>query len=149
MMHGTLVIPSDRAHDFVDVLGRQSNMQVTDMNASTGHRQYKKYIQRLDEMERILRFLFEEINKLPGATITKNQVDNFLQYDNVYQMDRVEESLQKLYQQFVKFRDNNADLQEQKLAAIEERSVAAAATRSLTPDFQGQVAGSNRDRSSS
>jgi len=107
------------------------------MNSHTANRQYKKYIQRIDEMERILRFLFEEINKLPGAVIVKNKVENFLQFDNAYQLDRVEESLKRLYDQFVKFRDNNLEMQDQKLSAIEERAVAVAATKSLLPDFGG------------
>eukprot|EP01071_Lankesteria_metandrocarpae_P007374 Lankesteria_metandrocarpae@DN4661_c0_g1_i1.p1 len=137
MMRGTLVLPSDRAHELVDLLGRKCRLQIVDMNAQSAHRQYKKYIQRIDEMERVLRFLFEEINKLPGATIVGNHVESFLNSDDQYKLDSVEAGLQKLYGQFVKFRSNNCNLHEGKVEAMEERAVAVAATRSLLPDFRG------------
>eukprot|EP00922_Rhytidocystis_sp_ex-Travisia-forbesii_P043348 GHVS01064672.1.p1 GENE.GHVS01064672.1~~GHVS01064672.1.p1 ORF type:complete len:837 (+),score=111.29 GHVS01064672.1:172-2682(+) len=131
MKHGTLVLPSDRARDFIDVLGRSTFIQFVDMNEHSMRRQYRKYIQRIDETDRILRFLFEEIAKLPGGNLTKNKVDNFLQFDSCYQLDRVEETLNKLYVQFVRFRDNNADLVEQKNTAVEEKNVLIAATVQL------------------
>eukprot|EP00921_Rhytidocystis_pertsovi_P003055 GHVQ01005085.1.p1 GENE.GHVQ01005085.1~~GHVQ01005085.1.p1 ORF type:complete len:840 (+),score=106.77 GHVQ01005085.1:508-3027(+) len=131
MKYGTLVLPSDRAREFIDVLGRRSFLQFVDMNEYSMKRQYRKYIQRIDEMERILRFLFEEIDKLPGAHVHKNKIDNFLDNDKEYQLDRVEETLNKLYVQFVRFRDNNADLLEQKNSAIEEKHVLIAATNQL------------------
>eukprot|EP01069_Polyplicarium_translucidae_P008452 Polyplicarium_translucidae@DN3223_c1_g2_i1.p1 len=102
------------------------------MNEALMKRSYKKYIQRLDEMELILRFLTDEISRLPGASITCTGIDTFLEND-VYQLDKVEESLKKLYVQFLKFRDNNADLTKGKNAAIEERAVAEAALRSHNP----------------
>eukprot|EP00922_Rhytidocystis_sp_ex-Travisia-forbesii_P060836 GHVS01090244.1.p1 GENE.GHVS01090244.1~~GHVS01090244.1.p1 ORF type:complete len:839 (+),score=131.33 GHVS01090244.1:129-2645(+) len=131
MKHGTLVLPSDRAREFVDVLGRASYIQFVDMNEYSMRRQYRKYIQRIDETERILRFLFDEISKLPGAQVCKNKVDNFLESDTCYQLDRVEETLNKLYVQFVRFRDNNGDLLEQKNTAVEEKNVLIAATHQL------------------
>lgn len=135
------MLPSDRAHDFVDVLGRNSYLHLIDMNSHTMKRQYRKYIQRIDEMERILRFLFDEINRLPGAHVTRNKVENFLEFDHNYQLDRVEETLNKLYVQFVRFRDNNADLVEQRNAAVEEKNVLVAATVQLQAKQLGPIEG--------
>lgn len=55
MKHGTLVLPADRARDFIELLGSKAHIQFLDMNAHTMHRQYKRYVQRIEEMERILR----------------------------------------------------------------------------------------------
>lgn len=57
MKYGTLVLPVDRARQFIDIIGASTKMQFEDMNARNLHRPYKKYIQRIDEMERILRFI--------------------------------------------------------------------------------------------
>merc|ERR1719269_141930 len=71
MKHGTLVLPVDRARHFINLIGACTNMQFEDMNARDMHRPYRKYIQRIDEMERILRFLTDELAKIPGATLTE------------------------------------------------------------------------------
>ncbi|KAL7069406.1 putative vacuolar proton translocating ATPase subunit A [Cryptosporidium serpentis] len=133
MSHGTLVLPNDRAREFIDILGREVNIQFVDMNAVTMNRQYRKYIQRIDEMERILRVLFTEIEKLPEAVVHKGNYETFLDHDHLYQLDKVEESLQSLYGQFINFRDNNSSLIQQKNAAVEECAVAKAATISFAP----------------
>ncbi|TRY52005.1 V-type proton ATPase subunit a [Cryptosporidium tyzzeri] len=144
MSHGTLVLPNDRAREYIDILGREVNLQFVDMNSITMNRQYKKYIQRIDEMERILRVLFSEIEKLPDVKVLKGNYENFLDHDHVYQLDKVEESLQSLYGQFISFRDNNADLIHQKSSAIEECAVAKAASLSFAP-----ISMYNNDRSNS
>merc|ERR1719181_2224755 len=79
MKHGTLVLPVDRARHFINLIGACTNMQFEDMNARDMHRPYKKYIQRIDEMERILRFVNDEFQRVPEAqqVITGN-VDDFL-----------------------------------------------------------------------
>lgn len=134
MKHGTLVLPADRARAFIELLGSKAHIQFLDMNANTMYRQYKRYVQRIEEMERILRFLFDEIKKLPGTKLITADVDIFLETDHGYQLDKVEEALQKLYEQFKKFNENNSDLMTQKNAAIEEHAVAKAALSSLGPD---------------
>lgn len=63
------------------------------------------------------RYLTEEIHRLPGATVEKNHVDAFLSYD-AFVLDGVEESLRTLYAQFVKFRENNNTLMEQRTRAV-------------------------------
>merc|ERR1719191_957304 len=118
MNHGTLVLPVERARDFMDLIGRNANFQFEDMNSQDMRRPYKKYIQRLDELERVLRFLFDELSKIPGSEVMKNQVDSFLENDHEYKLDAVESELKKLYEQFMKFKENNTDLNEQRNAAF-------------------------------
>eukprot|EP01056_Protomagalhaensia_sp_Gyna25_P004287 Protomagalhaensia_sp_Gyna_25__4286@NODE_390_length_3596_cov_55_156311_g300_i0_p1_GENE_NODE_390_length_3596_cov_55_156311_g300_i0NODE_390_length_3596_cov_55_156311_g300_i0_p1_ORF_typecomplete_len837_score152_22V_ATPase_I/PF01496_19/1_2e53Complex1_49kDa/PF00346_19/0_2DUF2985/PF11204_8/1_6DUF2985/PF11204_8/5_7e02_NODE_390_length_3596_cov_55_156311_g300_i09273437 len=130
MQHGTLVIPSDRAVEIVTLLGSQGCLQVQDMNHVTMRRPYRRYIQRIEEMERMLRYLTEEINKLPGATIETGNYQDFLAHDN-FVLDGVEDSLQTLYAQFVKFRENNDDLLKQRNRAYMEQAVARVAVKSL------------------
>lgn len=142
MKHGTLVLPSDRAREYLDTLGREVNIQFVDMNEKTMKRQYKKYIQRIDDMERILRFLEENINKLPNVKIKKSKIENFLDHDNIYELDQVEESLNRLYVQFVRFCKNNKELVDEKNNAIEEKHVILAAINQLQPEFSKSLSGS-------
>ncbi|KJP85204.1 hypothetical protein AK88_05163 [Plasmodium fragile] len=133
MKHGTLVLPSDRAREYLDCLGKNVDIQFIDMNEKTMKRQYKKYIQRIDDMERILRFLEENIKKLPNVKIKKSKIDSFLEHDNVYELDQVEESLNRLYVQFVRFCNNNKDLVDERNNAVEEKHVILTAINQLNP----------------
>lgn len=135
MKHGTLVLPADRAREYMDCLGKQVDIQFIDMNEKTMKRQYKKYIQRIDDMERILRFLEENINKLPNVKIKKSKIENFLEHDNIYELDQVEESLNRLHVQFVRFCNNNKDLVDERNSAIEEKHVILTALNQLHPDM--------------
>ncbi|KYN99167.1 vacuolar proton translocating ATPase subunit A, putative [Plasmodium reichenowi] len=151
MKHGTLVLPSDRAREYLDCLGKEVDIQFIDMNEKTMKRQYKKYIQRIDDMERILRFLEENINKLPNVKIKKSKIDNFLEHDNIYELDQVEESLNRLHVQFVRFCNNNKDLIDEKNNAIEEKHVILTALNQLSPGvirgvggFRGSVIGADQ-----
>ncbi|KAH0475269.1 MAG: hypothetical protein KVP17_005339, partial [Porospora cf. gigantea B] len=110
MTAGTLVLPTDHVKSLLDGLGRLCSLQYQDMNTHSMRRVYRRYIQRIDEMERVLRFLFGEINKLHGTFVQSGQVASFLQNDVDYHLDVVEDSLQKLYTQFEKFKVNNAGL---------------------------------------
>lgn len=134
MKHGTLVLPSDRAREYLDCLGKEVDIQFVDMNEKTMKRQYKKYIQRIDDMERILRFLEDNINRLPNVKIKKSKIENFLEHDNIYELDQVEESLNRLYVQFVRFCNNNKELQDEKNNAIEEKHVILASINQLKPE---------------
>lgn len=133
MKHGTLVLPSDRAREYLDCLGKNVDIQFIDMNEKTMKRQYKKYIQRIDDMERILRFLEENIRKLPNVKIKKSKIDSFLEHDNVYELDQVEESLNRLHVQFVRFCNNNKELVDERNNAIEEKHVILTAMNQLNP----------------
>mmetsp|Transcript_66010 Transcript_66010/g.148341 ORF Transcript_66010/g.148341 Transcript_66010/m.148341 type:complete len:811 (+) Transcript_66010:104-2536(+) len=131
MRYGMLVLPVQDARKYVDIIGKETNIQFEDMNGREMRRPYRKYIQRIDEMERILRFLFEEIGKIEGCEVKKNLVDEFLEADSSYKLDEIEVELAHLYQQFVKFKDNNATLQTQRNQAVEELQVVQTAMRML------------------
>merc|ERR1719287_312954 len=123
MKHGTIVLPVDRARDFVHLIGSSTNMQFEDMNANSMHRPYKKYIQRIDEMERILRFLGDEVGRIPAAHVEKDNLDDFLAHSDDYKLDDVEANLKRLYGDFVQFKENNSNLVSKRNAALEERYV--------------------------
>lgn len=55
MHHGTLVIPTERAVEICEMLGTKGNLMLQDMNAVTMRRPYRRYLQRIEEMERMLR----------------------------------------------------------------------------------------------
>jgi len=131
MKHGTLVLPIDRARQFIDIIGHNTKMQFEDMNSRDLHRPYKKYIQRIDEMERILRFLMDELTKVPGAEVIKNNVDSFLDNADVYKLDEVEARLKQINQDFIQFKENNAKLTSKRNAALEERYVVQTAIASM------------------
>jgi V-type H+-transporting ATPase subunit a len=85
MKSGTLLLPVQGAKAYIERLGLQADIQFEDMNAREMRRPYRKYIQRLDEMERILRFVTEEVNKLSGGKIIKNKVEAFFEHaDKAY-----------------------------------------------------------------
>lgn len=67
-----------------------------------------------------IRFLNEEIGKLPGGKVIRGDPNTFLESSKIYHLDRVEEALQKLYEQFLKFKQNNFDLMSQKNSAVKQ-----------------------------
>ncbi|ORM39911.1 V-type proton ATPase subunit [Babesia sp. Xinjiang] len=136
MSHGTLVIPQERARDCIDSLCRHTNVQFVDMNERRMERPYKKYIQRILNMERMIRVLNEEVTALPGTIVVKNKIDDFLQYDKVYRLDQVEESLIKLYEQFEKFKQNDLMLKSELDEVLNEYSVMVAALKQLNANKQ-------------
>jgi len=138
MKHGTLVLPVDRARDFVDLLGDKTNMQFEDMHVRDMSRPYKKYIQRIDEMERILRFLTDEIARIPEAEIEKENLDDFLVHANEYKLDDVESQLKRFHTDFVQFKENNSDLSAKRNAALEERYVVQTAMAQIGHRPAGQ-----------
>ncbi|KFH05100.1 putative vacuolar proton translocating ATPase subunit [Toxoplasma gondii MAS] len=224
MCRGTLVLPSEGARDFLDAIGSKVQVQFVDMNAQSLCRQYKRYVQRLEEMERILRFLFAEIekhtstkledrldldatsdgslsdgefesedsleflrrslslsgarearrahpfeaeleegsrwsrrnfagNRVPSQERREGRADSPF-FDSAragpgagvsgasaFQLDKVEEALNKLYTQFVRFSQNNEDLLRQRNAAIEETSLLLLALHQLAlPVHSGRAA---------
>jgi len=131
MKYGMLVLPVQDARRYIDKIGRETNIQFEDMNAREMRRPYRKHIQRIDEMERILRFMFEEIGRIEDCEITKNKVSEFLAADGAVKLDEVESELQALYQNFMRFKENNATLMNEKNQAVEESEVIAAALKIL------------------
>lgn len=140
MVRGTLVLPSALpvARECLDLLGRQGSVHFIDMNEHCLTRQFSRYVQRIDEMERIIRFLEGEVQRLQeaGARIVHSPEgpQNFLESDKGYQLDKVEEALNRLYAQFIRFKNNNADLLEQKNLALEEKCVMQTAVQHLRGD---------------
>eukprot|EP00929_Paragymnodinium_shiwhaense_P117138 TRINITY_DN8739_c0_g1_i1.p1 TRINITY_DN8739_c0_g1~~TRINITY_DN8739_c0_g1_i1.p1 ORF type:complete len:861 (+),score=185.39 TRINITY_DN8739_c0_g1_i1:123-2705(+) len=131
MKHGTLVLPVDRARFFVDLVGLHTRMQFEDMNDRDMHRPYKKRIQRIDEVERMLRFVLEEVKQIPGATVVDKRVDNFLENADDYNFEELEAKVKAYYNHFSQFKENSAQLTQSRNAALEARFVVQTAMASL------------------
>lgn len=131
MRRGTLVLPTERARYFVDQLGSRTSMQFDDMHAQDMYRPYKKYVQRIDEMERILRFLTDELARVPGAVVTTNRIEDFLS-EGDYKLDAVEPKLTKIYKDFVQLKEHNTKLVDKRNAALERRFVLHTAVKSMS-----------------
>lgn len=131
MKHGTVILPSNAARFYVNLVGHQSNVQFQDMNAHDLHRPYKQHIQRIEDLERMLRFLMEELRKLPGVSLVRNHVDEFLGNESL-SLDSLEEQIKSVYSQYTGFRDNNKALADELTAAIEEKYVMHTAWSTLT-----------------
>ena len=131
MKHGTVILPSNAARFYINLVGHQSNIQFQDMNAHDLHRPYKHHIQRIEDLERMIRFLTEELRKLPGVTTTRNRLDDFLSNEKL-SLDVLEGELRGVYNQYVGFRDNNKGLADEVTAAIEEKYVMQTAWSTLT-----------------
>jgi len=140
MKYGMLVLPVQDARRYIDKIGKDTNIQFEDMNAREMRRPYRKHIQRIDEMERILRFMFDEIGRIEDTHIQQNKVEEFLAADGTYKLDVVEAELAQLYQQFMKFKENNAVLVSDRNAAVEESEVISVALKILG---SGSGAGGN------
>eukprot|EP00931_Biecheleriopsis_adriatica_P080650 TRINITY_DN539_c0_g1_i2.p1 TRINITY_DN539_c0_g1~~TRINITY_DN539_c0_g1_i2.p1 ORF type:complete len:808 (+),score=197.60 TRINITY_DN539_c0_g1_i2:111-2534(+) len=137
MQSGMLMMPVQDAHRIVEAIGKKVNMQFEDENARDMRRPYRKHVQRIDEMERILRFLYEEISKIEGVEVLKNRVDEFLEGGGSYRLDSVEVELQSLYKNFLKFKDNNAQLVSERNQAVEEAEVMELAKKILVSGGAG------------
>jgi len=124
MAYGMLVLPPQDARKFIELIGKDENakVQFEDMNLHGMKRPYKKYIQRIDEMERILRFIHEEIGSNAELEIERNHIEEFLAHES-YQLDPVEKELSDLYKQFVKFQENNTQIVGEITQAHEEVKV--------------------------
>ncbi|CAD7941089.1 unnamed protein product [Amoebophrya sp. A120] len=124
MAPGVLVLPAEKAPTFMNVIGKGTQIQFQDMKGSqvNAARPYKKYVQRLDDAERIVRFLIAEVSKF-GFAYYKNDVDGFLEEADKYKLDAVEADLKAVYKQFVDFKANNAALITERNQAIEEKWV--------------------------
>lgn len=57
MQHGTLVIPTERAVEICSLIGSKGSLMIQDMNAASMRRPYRRYVQRIEEMERMLRYV--------------------------------------------------------------------------------------------
>jgi len=125
MAPGVLVLPAGRAKTFLGALGLHGHVEFQDMKQGqvAAPRPYKTYIQRLDELERLIRFLTVETKKF-GFASSYSDVDGFLEAsDKLYRLDEVEKQIKATYQNFVTFKSNDSSLVAEKNAAVEERWV--------------------------
>eukprot|EP00927_Polykrikos_kofoidii_P059462 TRINITY_DN54611_c0_g1_i1.p1 TRINITY_DN54611_c0_g1~~TRINITY_DN54611_c0_g1_i1.p1 ORF type:complete len:880 (+),score=156.44 TRINITY_DN54611_c0_g1_i1:108-2642(+) len=132
MAYGTLVLPAERARHYIEIIGTEAlNVQFEDMNARCMQRPYKRAIQKLDEMERLLRFLTEELMKVPGSNLISNNVDSFLDAASQYTLDDMEMNLKRIHRDFVQFKENCAKLTEGRNSCLERILVADIAMQSM------------------
>lgn len=131
MKHGTVILPSNAARFYVNLVGHQSNIQFQDMNAHDLHRPYKHHIQRIEELERMIRFLIDECKRIPGVKTVRNRHEDFLSKDK-FAYDALEDQIKQVYSQYVGFRDNNRGLADEVTASIEEKYVMQTAWATLS-----------------
>jgi len=133
MRSGTLVLPVDRTRHFIDLIGNKVDMQFEDMHAQkmAPKRPYKKFVQRIEEMERMLRFLFETIKQREGFedNFRNNNIDNFIEFNHYYKLEGVETEIKKAYEDLTGFKSRNEELIKINNAAIEEHAVVEGAAR--------------------
>eukprot|EP00916_Digyalum_oweni_P004487 GHVL01007949.1.p1 GENE.GHVL01007949.1~~GHVL01007949.1.p1 ORF type:complete len:806 (-),score=110.82 GHVL01007949.1:812-3229(-) len=132
VQHGTLVLPGGHGHYFLDMLGRSTHIQINDMNVDHMRRPYRRYIQRLEELERVIRYIAEVVLEYePQIQIVTNKVENFLQNDNIFQLDNIESRAKDLYTKFVEVKENNRKLSSEQNELVEERYVLEVAAMTL------------------
>jgi len=132
MKHGMLVLPVQDARRYIDKVGKETNIQFDDMNASHGYRRpFRKHVDRINEMERIIRFMVEELSRIEGCELTTQRVNEFLAADGSIKMDDVEGELARLYKQFSRFKENDANLQGERNKSVEEQQVVRAAIKMM------------------
>jgi len=127
MCRGTLVVQADRARVVVDAIGGRSCVQFEDMNALELQRPYRKHMQRLDELERVIRSLREDTLWLPDmdpADMVTGNVDGFLSHAEDYSLNEVEAEAAVLRKDFTRLRESADALLKARSAAIEAQCVA-------------------------
>uniref|UniRef100_A0A0G4HRV1 V-type proton ATPase subunit a n=1 Tax=Chromera velia CCMP2878 TaxID=1169474 RepID=A0A0G4HRV1_9ALVE len=124
MSRGTLVLPaeSDLAKSFVDDLGRHTNLQILDMNETSLLRPFRRSIQRVEEIERQLRYLQDQVTRWRGQ-IQKGEVGEFLLNDEDYSVDKIETSVKSLYRKFSESDQMNEEMTREIDLAAEEIAV--------------------------
>ena len=129
LRHGTLIFPSEKARAFINTIGHQLSLQFEDMNATDLRRPYRRQVQRLEEIERMLRFLQEEVKKALVDDLRDGDPEKFPESE--FSLDSVESEVATLFAQFHRFRANNEELSSKLLAAQEEKEVVTVASASL------------------
>jgi len=128
MKYGTLVLPVQDSRQYIEKLGGpEVNVQFEDMKDM--RRPYRKNVQRIDEMERIIRWLLEEIKRSGrGEVITKKKVNEFFDStsNGAFTLDSIEGELKRMYDTFLSLKGKNDALleahgrTEEELKLIEE-----------------------------
>lgn len=143
MCSGTLVLPVEKARHFLDVLGQTVNLQFCDSfaNSVVLHRPFRKYMQRIEEVERIIRFLVEECRRREleyyPVNLDGNGARDYLQApeapvntNNTTTLDLVEGEVTAVHQSVQVLLENHALLVEGYNTCIEEKHVLEATWRS-------------------
>jgi V-type H+-transporting ATPase subunit a len=138
MKHGMIILPMEQSRDFVEILGTKTLVQFEDMNAKSMRRPYKKHIQRIDEMERMIRFLLDEVASQQDVKVISDKGDDFLMQDP-YKLDAVEAELKKLTDIHTQFKQNHADLIQQHNAVVQEQCVMQMRSESLSRYVRAQA----------
>jgi V-type H+-transporting ATPase subunit a len=127
MKRGTLVVPNERARAVLHELGHQTRIQFADMNVQTMRRAYKTAVQRIEECERITRFLVEQVeqhNQDPDlASPIHRNADEFLATRPHYKFEEVEAELKRAYTQLLAARENHRGIIDQHSRILEEKYV--------------------------
>ena len=130
--HGTLILPAEKARQYVDMIGHRLSLQFSDMNAHDLRRPFRNQIQRLEESERMLRFIFDEIKRANReGEIHRTEIDDFLVTEGDMRLDAVEPIISASYSRLVKLRANNEELESKLFLAEEDLAVVKYAMSSL------------------
>jgi len=121
MKRGTLVVPNERARAVLHELGSRTRIQFEDQNATTMRRAYKTAVQRIEECERIVRFLVEQV-EAQGEPITRSW-EEFLEARPHYKFEEVEAELKRVYGQLTNARENHRGITDQHARILEEKYV--------------------------
>ena len=132
MKYGTVLLQGSTPEQrkMIDLIGRQDCVQFEDMNAQSMRRPFRTPIVRLNEMDRILRFILDVVDSVSPGSVVTQRYDKFL--DSAYSFDEVESQLKELYVRFVKFQDNNSALVVERNHADEELKVMEAALKMMS-----------------
>jgi V-type H+-transporting ATPase subunit a len=131
MEQATLILQPGNAKKVVVELGYDDDLHVQfeDSNAKEMRRPFRRYIDRIAEMERIVRFLSDEFAKLDGVpTLEKNHIEAFQKTEQTqpeFSLEAVEAELLAKYDQWVKMKDNNEKLIAGRNATEEELNLMA------------------------
>jgi len=149
MKKGTLVVPNERARKVIHELGSRTRIQLEDMNAASMRRVYKTAVQRIEECERIVRVLSDQIEQHEGSDVTghtalRKNMEEFLQSRPGYKFEEVEAELKRAYSQLQSARDNHRGIVEQHARTLEEKYVVHVAKSQLAYDDPTSSRGSIR-----
>lgn len=144
MSSGTLVLPVEKAREYVEVLGSSANLEYQDLHADqltgTFSRPFRHYIQRVDDTERKLLYLVDECKRqeMTIHTSSNQSFEGFLEAETQrnYTLDKIERDVNSCYSGLVALKDNNARLIEIKNKSVEERAVLESASKELLRDGQ-------------
>jgi len=136
-----LMLPVQEAKKYAELLGARGNVQFEDMNAREMRRPYRKYVQRIEEMQRILRYLAAAIQSTEGGASLGMRYPDAFEAER-YKLDDVERELKDKYKQFTEFEENNRSLESDRSDAVEELEVVKAALEMLKTSESRAPAGS-------